>query len=221
MSLLISTLIIFVLQQDQQSVITSQITEKLVTVVSHCTSCNLHSSSVTDRVIQCSGDPTTATFRALLLGSTNENQVIIDSIKDWIKLGGNITINGLTVKLDSNCDILIKSLQDEHCTIETPSTSTSKSSGPNVAAIVIPILIVVILIAVIALILVLYLYKRRNKKDQDSYMNFDEPENSGTARLSMNLYDSSGSRRNYNNPIYGEISDEKELPEENFEVENY
>lgn len=211
------------LQQDQESAITSQIAEKLETVVSGCVSCNLQASSVTDRVIQCSGDSSTATFRALLLGDMNENQAIIDFIKEWVELGGSITIDDLPVKLDSNCDVLIESLQDEHCTETTeppssattePSSTDKKSSGINAAAIVVPILLVVILIAIIALIVVLYLYKKRNKKEQQSYMNFDEPDNLGTARLSMNLYDPSADRRNYNNPLYGEISDEKQLPED-------
>lgn len=211
------------LQQDQESAITSQIAEKLETVVSGCVSCNLQASSVTDRVIQCSSDSSTATFRALLLGDMNENQAIIDFIKEWVELGGSITIDDLPVKLDSKCDVLIESLQDEHCTETTeppssattePSSTDKKSSGLNAAAIVVPILLVVILIAIIVLIVVLYLYKKRNKKEQQSYMNFDEPDNSGTARLSMNLYDPSADRRNYNNPLYGEISDEKQLPED-------
>lgn len=223
--LLISALLIFLsLQKDQQSDITSQITEKLV---SGCVLCNLQASSVTDRVIQCTSDSSTATFRALLLGDMNENQATIDFIKDWVELGRSITIDDLTVKLDSNCNVLIESLQDEHCTIETteppssattePSSTDKTSSGPNAAAIVVPILLVVILIAIVALILVLYLYKKRNKKEQQSYMNFDEPDNMGTGRLSMNLYDPATNRRNYNNPLYGEISDEKQMPEASFD----
>lgn len=195
-----------------------------MTVVSGCILCNLQASSVTDRVIQCGSDSSTATFRALLLGDMNENQAIIDHIKEWVELGESITIDDLTVKLDSNCDVLIESLDDEHCTIEPPSSATTESSsnnktssGPNAAAIVVPILLVVILIAIVALILVLYLYKKRNKKEQRSYMNFDEPDNMGTGRLSMNLYDPSAARRNYNNPLYGEISDEKQMPEASFD----
>ena len=232
----IYALLIFLsLQKDQQSDITSQIAEKLVTVVSGCVSCNLQASSVTDRVIQCTSDSSTATFRALLLSDMNENRATIDFIKEWVELGESITIDDLTVKLDSNCDVLIESLQDEHCTIETteppssatteppssattePSSTDKTSSGPNAAAIVVPILLVVILIAIVALILVLYLYKKRNKKEQLSYMNFDEPDNMGTGRLSMNLYDPATNRRNYNNPLYDEISDEKQMPEASFD----
>ena len=200
-----------------------QIIHRIVSHVSGtCTQCQLAASDFTNGLvhIDCNDDMVVGTFRTLLLGSVDGNEQIIEAISKWVEDGGTIEVKDFLLKLNSECEVVIETLNEPFCRIEsTPNTTPPDTTPPatmkvsrdntNVASIVVPIVIIVLLIAIVIAALIAIILFRRNKKQRsgDPYLNFDEQESSGTARLSQNLYTSS--RRDYENPIYGEHEDTK------------
>ena len=215
-------------EADRISAIVSNILSIVKTI---CATCDLGASDVARRELTliCNSDPISVTFRALLVGQPQENELIINNIQKWVEDDGEIDIGQFTVKVNSNCDIVITSLDDELCTVQatpptstTPTTSTtppttepsppvtskpSSNRGPdNTASIVVPIVVIIIIavVGIVILAVVILLFRRRQQQKSDPYLNFDEQETTGTARLSQNLYEQSEGQREYGNPIYGE-----------------
>ena len=169
---------------------------------------------MTNGVIDCEEDSNAATFRALILGNINNNEATIDTIKKWVEQGGNLSIDGSTVKLNSACEVAIDSFEDAPCEPPTPVTSAvSPTTGgqSDVASIVVPVVIIVMLvILVVVLIVIVIMFWLRKRQKDGPYLNFEE---TPTARLS---YTPAAERRDCANPIY---DDEKKYPleEEYFE----
>ena len=198
----------------------SQIIEIVISVANEaCSTCNVQCSDIVNGDISLSlcDDTafTTATFRALLLGDPQDNRAIIDAITKWVEEGGLVDLDNLQVKINSECDTVIVSFDDELCIQRTPVTPTatdvdSPDNSTNVVGIVVPIVIIIILIIIVAvLVAAIFLFRKRHQKKSDPYLNFDEQEQSGTARLSQSLYEPSVGPREYENPIYGEQEETK------------
>ena len=189
-----------------------------------CTECDLTVGSITNGQLHAECDKDSHTFRAVLLGDDKKNDPIIETITELVKQGSNSTIGGMLLKLNSNCEVVIESLNEEFCSVQTPptppvTTEAVSTDDSNVANIVAPIVIIVLLVvAVIVALVVIVLFRRRKKQKSDPYLNFDDHrESSGTASLSHSFY--TGDRRDYQNPIYGEQGrneeeeeDEKKVP---------
>ena len=192
---------------ERESSIVSSI---LSHVKEECNTCDLQDKDITDREItlQCGSNPISATFRALLLGDPRENELIITNIEKWVEEEGVIAIGDLTAKLNSQCHVVIDSFGDEFCT-PPPITESSKNESDNTAGIVIPIIVIIaiVLVAIVVLLVAILLFRRRQNQKSDPYLNFDEQETSGTARLSQTLYESRESREQ-DNPVYGEQEDD-------------
>ena len=209
-----------------------QIIDLLITVVNEvCSTCTVQSSDIVNGDILLSSCDdiafTSATFRALLLGDRQDNKDIIDAIIDWVEEGGAVLLDDIEVKINSDCDVVLESFDDELCTQRTfgpPTTSARQSSDDsiNVVGIVVPIIIIIVLIVVVViLIAAVFLFRKRHQKKSDPYLNFDENEQTGTARLSQSLYEptTGPGAREYENPIYGD-QEETKAPLENEYLED-
>ena len=184
-------------------------------VKDECNTCNLQMEDITDRQIAlvCDSDPITATFRALMLGDPTENELVTTNIEKWVEAKGDLDLGDFTVKLNSECRVVINSFGEDLCTVQstptTPGSPTTDPSSNNTAAIIIPIVIIIIIViaAIVVLVVVILLFRRQHQTQKtDPYLNFDEQETEGTARLSQTLYEPAESRE-YDNPMYGEQED--------------
>ena len=192
-----------------------------------CNACDLQVEDITDREIRltCDSDPVSATFRAILLGDPVENKLVTTNLEKWVEANADINLGDFTVKLNGECRVVINSFGDDFCSVQSPqpmstptttppdtptTESTSNRGSDKTAGIVIPIVIIVmvVIVAIVVLVVVVLLFRRRQtQKSSDPYINFDEHETAGTARLSQTLYEP-GESREYDNPIYREQEDE-------------
>ena len=197
-----------------------------------CATCDVGSEDIVRQqvTLSCDKDPVTVTFRALIIGEPQENELIINNLEKWVEDKGNVDLTDFTAKLNSDCEVEIDTLSQELCTVEstTEPTTASKSTtepttasittGPtsatseasrrsdNTTEIVVPIIIVILILLIVAVVLVVVILflKRRHTQKSDPYLNFEEQETSGTARLSQNIYEPASEAREHQNPIYGE-----------------
>lgn len=220
---------------------TSIINGILTIVKEQCNTCNLKADEITSvkLALHCDGDQATATFRALLLGSPQQNELITNNLEKWVEEQEIIDFGDFTAKLNGQCTLAIKTFLDDFCTTEppkppssppptkSPETMSPGSSEPssnqgsdNTAAIVVPIVIILILLIVVAVILIVIVvaFRKRNTQKADPYLNFDQQqETSGTARLSQTLYDGENGEnreKEFENPLYVESANANEEPEE-------
>jgi hypothetical protein len=209
-------------EEDRASSIVSNI---LSHVKEECNACDLQVEDITDIRLTCGNDQISATFRALLLGDPVENELVTTNLEKWVEANADINLGDFTVKLNGECEVVINSFGDDFCSVQrpqptstptttppdTPTTeSTSNRGSDKTAGIVIPIVIIIMLVivAIVVLVVVVLLFRRhQTQKSTDPYLNFEEHETAGTARLSQTLYET-GESREYDNPIYGQQEDE-------------
>ena len=208
-------MVYYYIQRDEEKVKVSQILTKLVAHVNDFCSlnCNFQASDVSNAVLQCYEDPNSLTFRALLLRSSmSRSRDILSAIEEWVEQGQSVSLGDAVVTLNPSCKVTIQSYQDESC----DSPTSSESSGSSPATIIVPIIIIlIVLIAITILVVVLVLFMRHRKQNERLYLNFDEPEVVGTARLSQTLYEPEEGEREFDNPIYDEkkVLDEESIDE--------
>ena len=202
----------------------TQIINVLISTVENtCSACDIQAGDIVNSNItlaSCSNaDFASATFRALILGDPQENEDIIGAITKWVEDGERVSLGDLTVKLNSKCEIVIESLDEEFCeeSTPTPPTATSDASSndnsSNIVGIIVPVMVILVLIIIVLILVVaILLFRRRQSQKADPYLNYEEEDTTDTVRLSQNLYVPTSGPREYNNPIYGEPAEETKTP---------
>ena len=79
---------------------------------------------------------------------------IVEIISSWVQTAPSFVVNGLRIRIDPSCPIVLESYDEEDCFVMSTTTSSSSVQGPSVgiivgatvAAVVIIILIVVIIV---------------------------------------------------------------------------
>ena len=129
-----------------------------------CT-CNVTSDNIDEGAFNCFEAPSSnfVTYRAQLTGNVEADiyaYALLSYIEDWVSGSPIVHVQGVAMKIDSECVVPIKSFADGECnempTSSSNSTSaTTKNFGDNVAiviGVVIIIIVIVILVFTTALI---------------------------------------------------------------------
>ena len=146
-------------------IITSAVLHQLTV---SCTECGVTSAFFDAPSFACfSGSPTSVTYRARLLG-TSETNSLISLIEEWVSGGAGIIMTGVLVTVDSECPVAISSLGEGECHLPTtdpitdsevttpdptsdPVTDSTLSTTDNTAAIIGGSVVAVILIIALTL----------------------------------------------------------------------
>ena len=116
----------------------------------------------------CSSEsPSYMTYRARLEGtSETDSNTIISILDKWVKSGPDLIVLGELMTADSECKLVISSLNEEECMKYTTTSSPSQSSsmpfeiiGGVIAAVIV---IVVVVIIAVTVVVVRVRHKHRN-----------------------------------------------------------
>ena len=103
-------------------------------------------------------DKTTVTYRGSI-----SNPQLRKHISTWVMNTSEIDILGTTLKIDTECTVEIKKIDDKSC--DETSTNTGKQTGNNSAAVAIPIVLILVIAGGIVVAMVTFLFwKRRTGK---------------------------------------------------------
>ena len=136
-----------------------------------CTECS--SGIIDEQSLVCSPEsPAHTTFRARLEGTAETNSSsLISLIEEWVSGGSNISVNGASLKVDSDCQVAISSFDDGKCEQPTTESNNPGSSTDNSAAIIgavvtviVTILIIAITVAIVVIAAVLYRHRKLSLK---------------------------------------------------------
>ena len=109
-------------------IITSAILHQLTV---SCTECGVTSAFIDTPSFACfSESPTSVTYRARLLG-TSETDSLISLIEEWVSGGAGIIMTGVLVTLDSECPVAISSLGEGECQPPTTNPITDRVTTPD------------------------------------------------------------------------------------------
>ena len=80
---------------------------------------------------------------------------IVEIISSWVQTAPSFVVNGLRVRIDPSCPIVLESYNEEDCFVMSTTTSFSSIQGPSVGIIVgatVAAIVIIILIVVIIMI---------------------------------------------------------------------
>ena len=120
--------------------------------------CGFIPDHITEGAFQCLGDPDHVTFRARIhIIETAVISELITSIEDWIEDPvTTIIIDGLRLRLDQNCPIVIESVNDPGCGSESDSGSSGSDNTGTIIGGVVAVVIVIAVTVIVIVIAVLY-----------------------------------------------------------------
>ena len=105
--------------------ITSAVLEELT---ASCAECRIASDIIDKPSFACYPEsPTYVTYRARLRGTSEaDSGSLISLIEDWVSGGASVVVNGVLMKVDSECSVAISSLS-EKCSPPTTDSTTSSN----------------------------------------------------------------------------------------------
>ncbi len=105
---------------------------------------------------KCSDDPGAVIFRGLIRSGKNQATEIVSYLQQWVSGGVSISITGLILEVDPMCTVLVQSLSDPECGVDSPTGSADATSedGSSTAVIVGGVVAVVVFIIIVAVVVV-------------------------------------------------------------------
>ena len=144
----------------------------------HC-SCKFTSNNIIDEIFSCQGShgqfKNTVVYRGKISlqvpASVTDAHDIVAIINQWVQSNPVVTVNGVTLEIDSGCPALLDSFDSNDCVTEAPpdQTSTSSSSSPLPFGIIIGVSVVVVVIILLIIIVIIIVVYRRKKKSTYRY----------------------------------------------------
>ena len=97
------------------------------------------------------------TYRARLEGTfQTDSGYLISLIEDWVRTGPSFIVNGMLMKVNSQCSVVITSLSDRECTQtiahNSPSSAEASYDTPVIIGGVVAIAIALIVGVVVVLV---------------------------------------------------------------------
>ena len=113
------------------------IVESVVNETNILCQCQLTAEQIQDAMLTCSNDSNAVTFRASLVGSeANTSTAVLDKIAEWVmNPSSSITIQGMRLFLNPNCDIHLSSFTEDSC---IPTSIPLPSPTPTATSILLP-----------------------------------------------------------------------------------
>ena len=84
---------------------------------------------------------------------------VVEIISSWVQTAPSFVVNGLRIRIDPSCPIVLESYDEEDCFVMSTTTSSFSVQGPSIGIIVgatVAAVVVIILIVVIIVITTLH-----------------------------------------------------------------